>query len=96
MQAQRDHLNRNAGDVEIGVADILRAEQAGANGHQAAHLPSPPAWLQRWEKRRPPILVECFAEFLGVGVYVFCGTGATATLLITTAVRRSPFPSRFF
>ncbi|GAA5910359.1 uncharacterized protein JCM6883_002979 [Sporobolomyces salmoneus] len=93
MQAQRDHLNRNAGDVEIGVADILRSEQAGAAGHQAAHLPSPPRWLTTWERRRPPLLVECFAEFLGVGMYVFCGVGASATLLITTAAKETGFGS---
>ena len=43
--------------------------------------------------RRPPLLVECFAEFLGVGIYVFSGVGASATLLITTAAKQSGFGS---
>ncbi|GAA5929146.1 uncharacterized protein JCM15063_004065 [Sporobolomyces koalae] len=93
MQGQRDHLNRNAGDVEVGVADLLRQNQVAETGHQAAHLPAPPKWLVTWERRRPPLLVECFAEFLGVGVYVFAGVGASATLLITSAAKLSGFGS---
>lgn len=92
MQAQREHLNRNAGDVEVGVADLLRQGQ-GAEAHHGAPLPAPPKWLVTWERRRPPLLVECFAEFLGVGVYVFCGVGASATLLITTAGKVENFGS---
>ncbi|GAA5994908.1 hypothetical protein JCM5350_006609 [Sporobolomyces pararoseus] len=93
MQAQRDHLNRNAGDVEVGVADILRQQQFAEDSHQAAHLPKPPRWLTTWEKRRPPLLVECFAEFLGTGIYCFAGIGASATLLITTAAKEAGFGS---
>ncbi|GAA5948675.1 hypothetical protein JCM3765_004970 [Sporobolomyces pararoseus] len=95
MQAQRDHLNRNAGDVEVGVADILRQQQFAEDSHQAAHLPKPPRWLTTWEKRRPPLLVECLAEMIGVSVYVMLGTGATATLLITTAAKEAGFGSLF-
>ncbi|GAA6018737.1 hypothetical protein JCM11491_003430 [Sporobolomyces phaffii] len=93
MQGQRDHLNRNAGDVEVGVADLLRSNQVAEGAHQAAHLPAPPKWLTTWERRRPPLLVECFAEFLAVGIYVFAGVGASATLLITTAAKEAGFGS---
>ncbi|GAA6058919.1 hypothetical protein JCM10212_002871 [Sporobolomyces blumeae] len=91
MQAQREHLNRNAGDVEVGVADLLRQPQEQA--HHSAPLPAPPKWLVTWERRRPPLLVECFAEFLGTGIYVFCGIGASASLLITTAAKETGFGS---
>ncbi|GAA5823546.1 hypothetical protein JCM5353_006300 [Sporobolomyces roseus] len=93
MQAQRDHLNRNAGDVEVGVADLLRQNEMATAAHHAAPLPAAPKWLRTWEMRRPPLLVECFAEFLGVGIYVFCGVGASATLLITTAAKLTGFGS---
>jgi len=48
MQAQRDHLNRNAGDVEVGVADLLRQNEMATAAHHAAPLPAAPKWLRTW------------------------------------------------
>ncbi|GJN91312.1 hypothetical protein Rhopal_004331-T1 [Rhodotorula paludigena] len=92
MQAQRGHLDRANGDLEVGVADLL---QQRPNAHHSAPLPAPPSWLVAWERKRPALLVECFAEALGVFIYVFGGLGATATLVITTAAKEQGFGSLF-
>lgn len=74
------------------MADLL---QQRPNAHHSAPLPAPPSWLVAWERKRPALLVECFAEALGVFIYVFGGLGATATLLITTAAKEQGFGSLF-
>ncbi|CEQ41292.1 SPOSA6832_03008 [Sporobolomyces salmonicolor] len=90
MQPQRDHLNRDAGDVEVGVADLYRDN---TQVRHSAPLPSPPSWLVSWERHRPPMLAECFAEMLGVFFYVFSGIGASAAFLVTTAAKESGYGS---
>ncbi|GAA6018240.1 hypothetical protein JCM10207_002879 [Rhodosporidiobolus poonsookiae] len=90
MQAQRGHLDREHGDLEVGVADVLRRQD---DAHHAAPLPAPPAWLSRWEQRRPTLLVEMLAEAIGVFMYVFPGVGATVTFLVTTVAKETGFGS---
>ncbi|GAA5906932.1 hypothetical protein JCM6882_000005 [Rhodosporidiobolus microsporus] len=90
MQSQRGHLDRAHGDVEVGVADVLRHN---ADAHHAAPLPKPPAWLTRWESRRPTLLAELAAEVVGVFIYVFCGLGATAAMVVTSAAKVEGFAS---
>lgn len=91
MQGQRDHLNRDHGDVEVGVADLL--QNRGGEGKHAAHLPEPPAWLVNWERRRPTLLVECVAEVVGVFMYVFAGVGASASFFVSSAANQAGFGS---
>ncbi|GAA5824448.1 hypothetical protein JCM11251_000426 [Rhodosporidiobolus azoricus] len=90
MQSQRGHLDRAHGDLEVGVADVLRHNDAA---HHAAPLPKPPAWLTRWESRRPTLFAELAAEFVGVFIYVFCGIGATAAMVITSTAGVQGFAS---
>ena len=59
MQAERPSLNRGAGDIETGIADVLQPRRV----HQAPHAP-PPRWLTTWETRRPPLVMECTFAFL--------------------------------
>ncbi|KAG0665188.1 hypothetical protein C6P46_000285 [Rhodotorula mucilaginosa] len=89
MQGQRDHLNREQGDVEVGVADLL--QNRGGEAKRAAHLPEPPRWLVNWERRRPTLLIECIAEAVGVFFYVYAGLGASATFFVTSAVKEAGF-----
>ncbi|GAA5914039.1 hypothetical protein JCM5296_003839 [Sporobolomyces johnsonii] len=90
MQAQRDHLNRDAGDVEVGVADLYREN---AQARHSAPLPLPPAWLVSWERHRPTMLAECFAEMIGVFFYVFPGIGASAAFMVTSAAKETGYGS---
>ncbi|GAA6056076.1 hypothetical protein JCM3770_001954 [Rhodotorula araucariae] len=90
MQAQRGHLDRENGDLEVGVADLL---QQRPEAHHSAPLPSPPAWLVRWERKRPTLLMECIAEAIGVFFYVFSGVGATAAFMVTSAAKEQGYGS---
>ncbi|BGP17094.1 hypothetical protein JCM10213v2_005103 [Rhodosporidiobolus nylandii] len=88
MQAQRGHLDRENGDLE--VANVLH-QQEGA--HHAAPLPKPPVWLTNWERKRPTLLVEMLAECVGVFFYVYAGVGASTAFLVTTAAKVSGYGS---
>ncbi|TNY17268.1 aquaporin-like protein [Rhodotorula diobovata] len=90
MQAQRGHLDRANGDLEVGAADLL---QQRPNAHHSAPVPSPPTWLVRWERKRPTLLMECLAEAIGVFFYVFSGVGATATFFVTSAAKEEGYGS---
>ncbi|GAA5853017.1 hypothetical protein JCM8547_004770 [Rhodosporidiobolus lusitaniae] len=90
MQAQRGHLDRANGDLEVGVANIL---QHNDDAHHAAPLPAPPSWLLKWEKRRPSLVMEMLAETIGVFMYVYAGVGASTAFLVTTAAKVSGYGS---
>ncbi|GAA6034515.1 hypothetical protein JCM8097_005369 [Rhodosporidiobolus ruineniae] len=90
MQAQRGHLDRANGDLEVGVANVLQHVE---DAHHAAPIPSPPSWLLKWEKRRPTLLVEMLAECVGVFFYVYSGVGASVAFLVTTAAKISGYGS---
>ncbi|ORY89714.1 aquaporin-like protein [Leucosporidium creatinivorum] len=83
MQAQRGHLDRAAGDIETGIADVLQPRRV----HNAAPQQAPPQWLVTWETRRPTLVMECFAEFLGVFFYCLFGIGASAAFFTTAAAK---------
>ncbi|GAA5852223.1 hypothetical protein JCM9279_006938 [Rhodotorula babjevae] len=90
MQAQRGHLDRDNGDLEVGVADLLKQRPAA---HHSAPIPAPPTWLVNWERKRPALLMECIAECIGVFFYVFSGIGASAAFLVTTAANEPGYGS---
>ncbi|GAA5936349.1 hypothetical protein JCM3775_006474 [Rhodotorula graminis] len=90
MQAQRGHLDRANGDLEVGVADLLQQRPAA---HHSAPIPAPPTWLVNWERKRPALLMECIAECIGVFFYVFAGIGASAAFLVTTAAQEPGYGS---
>lgn len=84
MQAQRGHLDRDNGDLEVGVADLLKQRSAA---HHSAPIPAPPTWLVNWERKRPALLMECIAECIGV---FFCASRPLSSSL------SSPFPHLSF
>ncbi|KAL8280828.1 hypothetical protein RQP46_006832 [Phenoliferia psychrophenolica] len=86
MEATRAHLN---GDLEVGYADVLAPHIQKATAHHA----EPPRWLQTWEDRRPRLLIECFAEMLGVFIYCFFGVGASAAFFLTSVAKIAGFGS---
>ncbi|KAM0748884.1 aquaporin-like protein [Meredithblackwellia eburnea MCA 4105] len=86
MEATRQPLH---GDLEVGYADVMQPHIKKNPAHHAA----PPVWLQNWEDKRPRLLVEMFAETLGVFIYCLFGVGASATLFITTVGKVANFGS---
>lgn len=58
-----------------------------------AHLT--PDWILKWESSRPIWLMEMLAELIGVGAYVYCGTGATASYFVSTAAKVPGFGNIF-
>lgn len=86
MEATRNHLH---GDLEVGYADVAQHHVT----KKAAQHAEPPQWLQNWEDRRPRLLTEMFAEFLGVFIYCFFGVGATAAFFVTTVGKVAGFGS---
>ncbi|KAG8998602.1 hypothetical protein FRB94_001380 [Tulasnella sp. JGI-2019a] len=91
MAHQRPH--RNARDMEVGVA-VVTTDHPN-QFHNPPPATTPPAWLTKWEARRPRWLMECFAEALGVFFYVYCGMGASAAFFVTTAAKETGFGSLF-
>ncbi|KAG8857961.1 hypothetical protein FRB96_005452 [Tulasnella sp. 330] len=91
MAHQRPH--RNDRDMEVGVANVTADHPT--QFHNPPPATTPPAWLVKWEARRPRWLMECFAEALGVFFYVYCGVGASAAFFVTSAAKQSGFGSLF-
>ncbi|KAG8857996.1 hypothetical protein FRB96_005487 [Tulasnella sp. 330] len=86
MVHQRPH--RNAGDMEVGVANVLRTASHQNQFHHAPPRIELPTWLEKWEGIRPRWLVECWGEALGVFLYTYIGVGATAAYLVTSAIKQ--------
>ncbi|KAG8857962.1 hypothetical protein FRB96_005453 [Tulasnella sp. 330] len=86
MAHQRPH--RNAGDMEVGVANVIRTASHQNQFHHAPPTIELPTWLERWEGIRPRWLVECFGEVLGVFLYTYLGIGASCAYLVTAAAKQ--------
>ncbi|KAG8995517.1 hypothetical protein FRB94_009109 [Tulasnella sp. JGI-2019a] len=82
---------RNLGDMEIGVANVVAEHETRA----PPPIARAPNWLLAWEARRPKWLMECFAEAMGMFLYVYCGLGAGAAFSTTASAGVSGFGSLF-
>lgn len=86
MEHQRERQN---GAMEVGYVDATADHANRPTAHHAA----PPQFLVDWEDRRPKLLAELFAEFLGVFTYVYCGVGATGSFYFSSAAKVAGFGS---
>ncbi|KAG8857972.1 hypothetical protein FRB96_005463 [Tulasnella sp. 330] len=82
---------RNPGDMEIGMANVTADHETRA----PPPIARPPRWLLAWEVHRPKWLMECFAEAMGMFLYVYCGLGACAAFYTTSEAKASGFGSLF-
>lgn len=94
MQHERPHLDRAHGDIETGIADGLGDKSVSLQRHSTPHSP-PPAWLVKWEQKRPVWLAESVAEIIGVFFYTFLGVAATAAFFLSRAESLPQFSNLF-
>jgi len=76
--------------LEQGFADVYGG--GGEHYQPKVHAPVPlPRWLVKWENHRPRWLMELIAETTGVFIYTYCGTGATASFMVSTVAKQAGY-----